>query len=152
MTTSQHRGDGREKSTAALKVVYLEFDETMKQKASLLHEANCARQMHMEGHDENQVVCRACKKRVVVSRERNSITWVSTRLRDRIKTYACSWLTLLYVLIQPLKSLEKTLTRRCATGVDIPRTITHAMQTQLLGNLCRGHGSGKILLVGKDEQ
>lgn len=29
--------------------------------------------------------------------------------------HACSRLTLLHVLIQPLKSLEKTFTRRCAT-------------------------------------
>ena len=30
-------------------------------------------------------------------------------------TRACSWLTLLHVLIQPLKSLEKSLARRCTT-------------------------------------
>jgi len=39
----------------------------------------------MEGHDKNQIVCRACKKRVVAGHERNSITWgiKQTEKQDR---------------------------------------------------------------------
>jgi len=64
-----------------------EYRVLMKHKGqSSLHVVNCANNICMEGHDENQIVCRTCKKRVVAGRERSSITWVSTRRRDEIKT------------------------------------------------------------------
>ena len=38
------------------------------------------------------------------------------------------------------------------TYLDVPRPLTEALQTELIGDLRGVHGVGQILLVGKDEE
>jgi len=59
---------------------------------------------------------------------------------------------LLNFLGEPVKTLEQTVTRGGASGLDVPLALPQAVQTQLVCNLSDGHGIRKILLVGKDEQ
>ena len=44
------------------------------------------------------------------------------------------------------------LTACCAGSLDVPMSVAQRVQTKLIGDLCRIHGVGKILLIGEHEK
>lgn len=59
---------------------------------------------------------------------------------------------LLDVVREPIKTFVETVTRSSAGRLDVPGTLSQAVKPELIRHLCRVHGIGKILLVGKDKK
>jgi len=53
---------------------------------------------------------------------------------------------------QPFEAFIQTIATSGAGSLDEPRPLPETMQAKLIGDLCRVHGVGKILLVGKDKE
>jgi len=52
-------------------------------------------------------------------------------------------------LCEPLQTLVKTISGGSASGLNVPSTLSQAVQTQLICDLCGVHGIWQILLVGE---
>jgi hypothetical protein len=53
---------------------------------------------------------------------------------------------------EPVKTLEETVTRGGASGLDVPSALPQAVKAELVCDLSDAHGVRKILLVGKDQE
>jgi len=53
---------------------------------------------------------------------------------------------------EPLKTLVQTVTGRRASRLDVPGTLSEAVEAELVGDLGSVHGVGQILLVGEDQE
>lgn len=59
---------------------------------------------------------------------------------------------LLEVGREPFETFVKAVSAGSARGLNEPLSLSQAVQAELVSNLCRVHGVGQILLVGKDEK
>lgn len=62
------------------------------------------------------------------------------------------WCLLLEVGREPFQTLEETVSRGGAGGLDVPGARPQAGEAKLVCDLGGGHGIGKILLVGEDQE
>jgi len=53
---------------------------------------------------------------------------------------------------EPLQTLVETISRSSTSGLDVPGTLSQAVETQLVCNLSSVHGVWQILFVGKDQK
>ncbi len=53
---------------------------------------------------------------------------------------------------QPIQALVESVPSGGAARLDIPLSVSEAVQAQLVGHLGSGHGVGEILLVGEHQQ
>jgi len=53
---------------------------------------------------------------------------------------------------EPLKTLVKSITGSSASGLNVPATLSQAVQTKLIGDFGGVHGVWQILLVGEDQE
>jgi len=60
--------------------------------------------------------------------------------------------SLLQVGAEPFETLVKTVSRGGTGGLDVPCSLSQAVEAELVSDLCRWHGVWKILLVGKDQE
>jgi len=59
---------------------------------------------------------------------------------------------LLEGVCKPLKTFVETITSSSASGLDVPGTLSEAVEAKLVGDLGGVHGIWQILLVGEDEE
>ena len=64
----------------------------------------------------------------------------------------CSLFLLLQSRREPVETLVQTIASGGTACLDVPLSVTQAVQTELVGHLGSAHGLGKILLVGEDQQ
>ena len=53
---------------------------------------------------------------------------------------------------QPVQTFVQAVASGGAAGLDVPLSVSEAVQTQLVGHLGGTHGVGQILLVGEDQE